>query len=157
MTTSGLRADARRNREQLLVAARDVFVEQGVDAPLDDVARRAGVGIATLYRRFPDRNTDEDGFITRAPVESFPPNGYGLFEMTGNVWEWCADLYADDYYANSPVNDPQGPGDGKERSIRGGSWMCAENFCTNYRVAARSHATPDSGLNNLGFRCVRDE
>jgi formylglycine-generating enzyme len=106
---------------------------------------------------FPNRNTDEDGFIARAPVESFPPNGYGLYEMTGNVWEWCADLYSDDYYGSSPESDPPGPTGGNERSIRGGSWMCAENFCTNYRVASRSHATPDSGLNNLGFRCVRDQ
>ena len=123
----------------------------------DDV-RPNGKPVANWWQgTFPNRNTNEDGFIARAPVESFPPNGYGLYEMTGNVWEWCADLYADDYYASSPVNDPQGPGDGDERAIRGGSWMCAENFCTNYRVAARSHATPDSGLNNLGFRCVRDK
>jgi len=123
----------------------------------DDV-RPNGKPVANWWQgSFPNRNTDEDGFISRAPVESFPPNGYGLYEMTGNVWEWCADLYEDDYYTNSPVNDPQGPGDGNERSIRGGSWMCAENFCTNYRVASRSHATPDSGLNNLGFRCVRDQ
>jgi formylglycine-generating enzyme required for sulfatase activity len=105
---------------------------------------------------FPNRNTTEDGFTRRAPVESFPPNGYGLYDMTGNVWEWCADWFSERYYAASAHDDPKGPGDGNERSIRGGSWMCAENFCSNYRVAARSHATPDSGLNNLGFRCVRD-
>ena len=103
---------------------------------------------------FPDHNTGEDGFIGRAPVESFPPNGYGLYDVTGNVWEWCADWYMDDYYVNSGRDNPTGPENGKERVIRGGSWMCAENFCTNYRVAARSQATPDSGLDNLGFRCV---
>ena len=123
-----------------------------------DEVRPNGKPVANWWQgNFPNRNTNEDGFITRAPVESFPPNGYGLYEMTGNVWEWCADLYADDYYGKSPVNDPSGPTEGDEHSIRGGSWMCAENFCTNYRVAARSHATPDSGLNNLGFRCVRDQ
>ena len=105
---------------------------------------------------FPDKNTNEDGFLTRAPVKSFAPNGYGVYDLTGNVWEWNADWYADDYYENSPLANPTGAKNGDERVIRGGSFLCAENFCTNYRVAGRSHATPDSGLNNLGFRCARD-
>jgi len=105
---------------------------------------------------FPARDEAKDGFASVAPVKSFPPNAYGLYEMTGNVWEWCADWYSPAYYAQSPRENPQGPAFAQERSMRGGSWMCAENFCTNYRVAGRSHATVDSGLNNLGFRCARD-
>jgi formylglycine-generating enzyme len=124
-----------------------------------DQLRPNGKPIANWWQgSFPDRNTNEDGFIKRAPVKSFPPNGYGLYDVVGNVWEWCADWYADDAYVQvRHDDDPKGPESGNERVMRGGSWMCAENFCSNYRVAARSRATPDSGLNNLGFRCVRDE
>ena len=122
-----------------------------------DELRPGGKPVANWWQgHFPEQNTVEDGFIGRAPVGKFPANGYGLYDMAGNVWEWCSDWFDEQYYERSPTVNPAGPDAGKERVLRGGSWMCSENYCTNYRPAARSHATPDSGLNNLGFRCVSD-
>lgn len=119
--------------------------------------RPGGHPVANWWQgHFPERDTGEDGFRGRAPVGSFAPNAFGLVDMAGNVWEWCADWYDDHYYSRSPGVAPPGPASGTERALRGGSWMCSENFCTNYRPGARSHATPDTGLNNLGFRCAKD-
>jgi len=104
---------------------------------------------------FPAADTGEDGFRGRAPVGRFAANGFDLLDMTGNVWEWCADWYDVSYYARSARVAPSGPASGAERVMRGGSWMCSENYCTNYRPGARGHATADSGLNNTGFRLVQ--
>ena len=110
----------------------------------------------TWQGKFPEKDEATDGFNGVAPVCSFPPNGYGLCDITGNVWEWCSDWFDPDYYSKSPKENPTGPASGQERCIRGGSWMCSENYCVGYRVAARNKTAPDSGLNNLGFRCARD-
>jgi formylglycine-generating enzyme required for sulfatase activity len=119
--------------------------------------RPGGRPVANWWQgRFPDRDTGEDGFAGRAPVGRFAPNGFDLVDVTGNVWEWCTDWYDAGYYAASPRTAPLGPSSGTERVLRGGSWLCSENYCNNYRPGARSHATPDSGLNNTGFRLVQD-
>lgn len=122
-----------------------------------DELRPNGKVVANWWQGvFPDNDSGEDGFRGRAPVMSFPANGYSLYDMTGNVWEWCYDRFDEEYYQRSPAANPTGPETGNERVIRGGSFLCSENYCSNYRVAGRSFATPDSGLNNLGFRCARD-
>jgi formylglycine-generating enzyme len=122
-----------------------------------DELQPAGKFLANWWQgSFPGKNTVGDGFLSRAPVKSFAPNGYGLYDMTGNVWEWTNDWFDENYYQTSPQKNPKGAAGGTEKSIRGGSFLCAENFCSNYRVAGRSRSTPDSGMNNLGFRCAKD-
>ncbi|WP_374121534.1 formylglycine-generating enzyme family protein [Arthrobacter sp. SLBN-112] len=103
---------------------------------------------------FPTVNSEEDGFLGTAPVKSFPANGYGLYEVAGNVWEWCNDWFLPKYYRTSPRQNPQGPTIGAGRVMRGGSYLCHESYCNRYRVAARTSNTPESSSGNCGFRTV---
>jgi formylglycine-generating enzyme required for sulfatase activity len=105
---------------------------------------------------FPDRDTAEDGYSGTAPARSYAPNGYGLYNLSGNVWEWTSDWFSADYHVDGQRDNPQGPPEGASKVTRGGSYLCHDSYCNRYRVAARSSSTPDSSTGNLGFRCARD-
>ncbi len=113
--------------------------------------------------KFPNNNTLVDGFKGTAPVGKFPPNEFGLFDMAGNVWEWCNDWYMPDYYSRSPKKNPQGPDnsyDPNEPGVwkkvnRGGSFLCNDSYCAGYRPSMRMKTSADTGLGHTGFRCVR--
>jgi len=123
--------------------------------------------LANIWQgEFPAKNTETDGFSRTAPVKSFPPNGYGLYDMAGNVWEWCADWYDRTLHMRlaeqGVVVNPTGP----ERTLdprqpfaelrvqKGGSFLCHESYGLRYRPSARHGGAPDTGMSHVGFRCA---
>ena len=138
----------------------------------DDLLTSDGRWRCNIWQgEFPRRNTLDDGYLTTAPVNAFAPNGYGLLNSVGNVWEWCADAFRSSEYADrsaagatavSPVVDPVAAEPAAldkatvRRVMRGGSYLCHDSYCNRYRVAARSMNTAESSSGNIGFRCANN-
>ncbi len=106
---------------------------------------------------FPSDNRNEDGFYATAPVDQYEPNGYGLYNTTGNVWEWCSDWFSTTFHSVGSQVGPTGPATGSHRVIKGGSFLCHASYCFRYRVAARSANTIDTSIGHTGFRCASDD
>ena len=125
--------------------------------PWGDTLTPGGEHLCNIWQgEFPTKNTRKDGYAGTAPVGSFPPNGFGLYDFSGNVWEWCQDWFSATFHVGTTRENPTGPPTGSSRVIRGGSYLCHKSYCNRYRVAARSSNTPDSSTGNSGFRCAAD-
>ena len=130
---------------------------RGLTFPWGDDLEPGGRHAMNVFQgTFPARDTAADGYAGTAPVDAYEANGFGAYNMTGNVWEWCHDWFSPTYYRHSARRDPRGPAAGTHRVIRGGSYLCHESYCRRYRVAARSSNTPDSSAGNIGFRVAAD-
>ena len=105
---------------------------------------------------FPAENTRADGYLGACPVDAFPPNGYGLYNMTGNVWEWTEDWFDPRFRQRDRLRNPVGPPQGTHKVQKGGSYLCHASYCRRYRVAARQGNTLDASTGNVGFRCALD-
>jgi sulfatase modifying factor 1 len=135
-----------------------------------DELKPGGRWMANIFQgRFPAADSGEDGFAGIAPVAQYPANGYGLYDMAGNVWQWCSDWYRPDAYAQiarsgTVASNPKGPADSfdpgepgaKKRVQRGGSFLCTAQYCTRYLVGSRGKGEIDTASNHVGFRCVKD-
>lgn len=128
--------------------------------PWGDELRPAGRHRCNIWTgHFPDVNTMEAGYISTAPVNAFGANGYGLYNVSGNVWEWCSDWWSNIWHVEERPEtriDPAGPSEGTSKVIRGGSYLCHASYCNRYRISARTHNTPDSTTGHMGFRCAAD-
>jgi formylglycine-generating enzyme required for sulfatase activity len=141
----------------------------GKTYPWGNEFKPGGKPMANTYQGiFPVEDTGEDGFAEIAPVAQYPPNKYGLFDMAGNVWQWCNDWYHLDAYAQHRLQgdvavNPKGPDspfdpaapEEKKRVHRGGSFLCTDQYCTRYMVGTRGKGEVSSASNHIGFRCVR--
>jgi formylglycine-generating enzyme len=125
--------------------------------PWGDESMPGGRHMCNIWQgTFPDVDLAEDGFSAPAPVDTYAPNGYGLYTVAGNVWEWCADCFDARWHQTATPVNPVGPPFGATRVMKGGSYLCHASFCFRYRNAARTANTPDSATGNIGFRVVRD-
>lgn len=123
--------------------------------PWGDVLEPDGKHQCNIWQgTFPTINDASDGYIGTAPVDTYEPNGYGLYNVSGNVWEWCSDWFSPKYHKQTSNDNPRYTKPTGKRSMRGGSFLCHHSYCNRYRVAARSSNTPDSSTSNCGFRVV---
>ncbi len=123
--------------------------------PWGDKLRPEGKHLCNIWQgEFPTHDTGDDGFTGTCPVDAFPPNGFGLYSMTGNTWEWCADWFTSNPASGNGSSNPQGPLAGEGKVMKGGSFLCHKSYCNRYRVAARSFNTPDSSTSHMSFRCA---